>query len=140
MAHVSVRQEVGAPAEAVWHLLGHPESASSWPGVERCEIEGSGAGCVRTLQLVGDERLSERFDELDEASRRFHSEVLELGRLPLRAFRYSMTVSEIGPDRCAIDWDVDFEPDGIDEARARELVKGFYTSMAVSVRQRLRCP
>jgi hypothetical protein len=138
MAHVTLRQEVGASAEAVWDLLGNPERASGWAGVERCEIEGSGAGCVRTLQLVGDERLSERFDLHDETARRYRSEVLEPGRLPLRDFHYSVTVSETGPDRCAIDWDADFEPDGIAEERARELVTGFCTTLSVSIGERLR--
>lgn len=138
MVHVSLRKEVGAPAAAVWDLLGHPESASTWPGVEKCEVEGSGAGCMRTLQLVGDERFCERFDLLDEAARRYHAEVLEVGRMPLRDFHYSMSVSEAGPERCAIDWEADFEADGIAEERARELVTGFYSQLAVSVGARLR--
>lgn len=137
MAHVSLREEVGAPAGAVWDLVGHLERAETWPGVERCEIEGEGPGCVRTLQLVGDERMRERFDVLDEARRRYHAKVLERGRLPLRALEYSLAISEIGPGRCAIDWEVDFEPEGIDEQRARELVVGFYKTMAVSIGNRL---
>lgn len=137
MAHVSLRQEVGAPAGAVWDLVGHLERAATWAGVERCEIEGEGPGCVRRLQLVGDDRMCERFDVLDETQRRYHAWVLEHGRLPLRDLQYSLAVSETGPERCAIDWEVDFEPDGVDEQRAAELVTGFYTTMAVSIRKRL---
>ena len=55
MVHVSLRQEVRASADAVWDLVGHPESAASWSGVERCDVEGHGPGCVRTLELIGDE-------------------------------------------------------------------------------------
>ena len=137
MAHVSLREEVGAPAGAVWDLMGHLDNASSWSGVEKCEIEGSGEGCVRTLLLVGDERLVERFDVLDEAARRYQARVLELGDLPLRDLHYSLAVRETDPERCAIDWEVDFEPDGIAEQRALEMVTGFFTTLAVSIRTRL---
>ncbi len=137
MAHVHLREEIGASAVAVWDLLGHLDRAASWTFVQKCEIEGSGEGCVRTLLLVGDERLRERFDVLDEAARRLEARVLEAGGLPLRDLKYSLAVRETGPDRCAIDWEVDFEPDGIAEQRALEMVTGFYTSLAVSVRLRL---
>ena len=137
MAHVSLREEIAAPAVAVWDLLGHLDRASSWAGVEKCEIAGSGEGCVRTLLLVGNERLRERFDVLDEAARRYEAQVLEAGGLPLRDLHYSFVVEETGPERCAVAWEVDFEPDGVAEQRALEMVTGFYTSLAVSVRLRL---
>ena len=137
MAHVNLREEIGASAVAVWDLLGHLDRASSWTVVQKCEIEGSGEGCVRTLLLVGDERLRERFDVLDEAARRLEARVLEAGGLPLRDLKYSLAVRETAPERCAIDWEVDFEPDGVDEQRALEMVTGFYASVAVSIRLRL---
>ena len=137
MAHVNLREEIGASAVVVWDLLGHLDRAASWAGVEKCEIEGSGEGCVRTLLLVGDERLRERFDVLDEAARRYEVRVLEAGGLPLRDLKYSLVVRETGPERCAIDWEVDFEPDGVAEQRALQMVTGFYTTLAVSIRLRL---
>ena len=137
MAHVSVRQEVGAPVGAVWDLVGHLDNAATWAGVERCEIEGRGPGCVRTLELVGKDKMRERFDELDEAHHRYSAAVLEHTHLPLRDLHYTLSISEAGPERCAMEWEVDFEPDGVEEQRARALVEGFYTTLAVSVRVRL---
>lgn len=137
MAHVSLRQEVGAPAGAVWDLVGHLDNAASWAGVEKCEIEGRGAGCVRTLELVGKDTMRERFDELDDEAHRYSAAVLEHTHLPLRDLHYTLQVSEAGPERCAMEWEVDFEPDGVGEQQARELVTGFYTTLAVSVRVRL---
>lgn len=137
MAHVSIRQDVGAPAGAVWDLIGHFDNAVLWPAVTKCEIEGSGDGCVRTLLLVGDERLCERFVEVDEPGRRYRSEVLELGRLPLREFRYTVVVSESGPDHSRIEWNADFEAEGVQVDYAEELVRGFYDNLGVSIRDRL---
>lgn len=137
MAHVSIRQEVGAPAGAVWDLIGHLDSATLWPVVLKCEVQGSGVGSVRTLQLVGDERLRERLQDHDERGRRYRSQVLELGGLPLRDFHYTVAVSESGPERCSIEWDADFEPEGVAEVRAQQMVQGFYDNLAVSIRDRL---
>lgn len=137
MIHVSLKHDVEAPAGAVWDLVGDLRNASLWPVVLHCEVRGSGVGCERTLDLVGDERLRERLESHDDRSRSYRSEVLELGRLPLRDFHYSVSVAETGPDRCAIEWDADFEPAGVTEDRAREIVRGFYANVTVSIRDRL---
>lgn len=137
MTHVSLRQDVGAPAGAVWDLVGNLRNATLWPAVVKCEVRGSGAGSERTLELVGDERLRERLKAHDDRARRYRSEVLEIGRLPLRDLRYTVSIAETGPDRCAIEWDADFEPEGVSEDRAREIVRGFYANLNVSIRDKL---
>ena len=52
MAHLSLHETVEAPAAAVWELLGDMKQGSRWPAVKRCDIEGAGVGCRRTMHLV----------------------------------------------------------------------------------------
>jgi hypothetical protein len=104
MARVNVKHDIAAPAAAVWAAIGDLASARRWPAVARCEIEGRGVGCVRTLHLVDGAIIHERVEAHDDAARSYRSEVFTLGHLPVKEYHYTVTVSEAGPDRSVVDW------------------------------------
>jgi hypothetical protein len=137
MAHTSVRQTIPLAADTVWSLVGDLRTGERWPAVLRCELEGKGLGCIRTLHLVDGNSIRERLEARDEEARLLRWEVLEFSQLPLRALHYTVTVHELGPDDCTVDWDVDFEVSGASEERVRKMLQGIYGSIRASILENL---
>ena len=135
MARVNVRQEIAAPASAVWAAIGDLAHATHWPAVETCEIEGSGVGCVRTLRLVDGAVIRERVEAHDDDARSYRSEVFVLGQMPVKNYRYSVSVSAAGPDRSIVDWLATFEPVGVSEERACHMIEGLYTTSMSTIKE-----
>jgi hypothetical protein len=133
MAHTSVRQTIPLAADAVWSLVGDLRTGERWPAVLRCEIEGQGIGCIRTLHLVDGNAIRERLEARDEAGRLLRWEVLEFSKLPLRSLHYTLTVRALGPGDCTVDWYVDFEASGDSEEHVRKMLQGIYGSIRASI-------
>ena len=92
MAVVHVTEEIPAPANAVWAMIGDLQHPGSWPAVESCELEGQGVGCVRTLRLTSGEVIRERFEEHDDRERRYAD-----GERRRRPVNRSRSVNPEGP-------------------------------------------
>ena len=61
MANVTVADQVKAPADVVWALIGPYGSISSWmPGIASADVEGSGVGAVRVLTTDDGGKIAER--------------------------------------------------------------------------------
>lgn len=137
MIEVHVEQEIDAPAAAVWELLGNAERTDSWPAVESFEVEGSGVGATRTMHLVGNECIRERWEVLDPETRSYRAHVIEPGRLPVQDLTYGVVVRPDGPDHCTVSWTMTFMPKGVSEERARTLIQGVFVSTKASIRETL---
>ena len=138
MPHTRVRHEIPAPAGMVWSLLGDLRvAAERWPAVARAEIEGSGAGSLRTMHLVDGNVIRERVESHDPAARCYRCEVLGFSQLPLRELHYTVSVRDSGPGRCTVDWDLDFEPAGASEERVRAMLEGIYGSFRATILENL---
>jgi len=135
MARVRVKEEIAAPAAAAWAAIGDLRRAAHWPAVETCEVEGSGVGCVRTMRLVDGAVIHERVEAHDDEARSYRSEVFTLGHMPVKDYRYTVSVSEAGADRCVIDWLAIFEPVGVSEERACHMIEGLYTTSTSTIRE-----
>lgn len=80
-AHRSVRLSA-SPAE-VWAVVG--DIGSLVPGggaIERVEVQGNGAGALRTYHLGGGVRIVERIEEYDPVLYRYVYRILDFGPLP----------------------------------------------------------
>jgi len=137
MAHTSIRQTIPVPADTVWSLIGDLRTGDRWPAVLRCELEGKGIGCIRTLHLVDGNAIRERLEEHDDYARKLRWEVLGFSKLPLRELHYTLTVRELGPDDCTVDWDVDFETVGDTEEHVRKMLQGIFGSIRASILENL---
>jgi hypothetical protein len=137
MAHTSIRQTIPLAADTVWSLVGDLRTGDQWPAVLRCEIEGEGIGCIRTLHLVDGNAIRERLEARDGDARLLRWEVLEFSKLPLRSLHYTLTVRELGPSDCTVDWYVDFETAGDSEEHVRKMLQGIYGSIRASILENL---
>ena len=133
MAQLDIRYDLSAPATAVWDLIGDMNRGARWPAVASCKVEGAGAGCTRTLELIDGAIIRERLQEHDDLARSYRTKIFQMGRLPLARLEYTVTVHENGPDACAIEWDITFEPADAPEEELRRKLEGIFISSARSI-------
>ena len=127
MAKVSMKVNLGVPADQVWELIGSFNALPDWhPAVEKSEIEGEGHGSVRTLHLAGGGTIRERLEQIDEEGKEYSYSILSS---PLPVMNYTATLrlheAEDGSG-CDVEWESDFQPTGMPETDAVEVIRGVY--------------
>lgn len=125
MLEVVVTEDIGAPAEKVWGLIREFGDRAVPHGViDRCTVEGRGAGAVRTLQ-TGGVAFRERLESRDDSARRLSYTTVGECPLPIRDYLSVMTVADRGPDRCTLEWKGAFKA-LVDESQVRSVIQGLY--------------
>ena len=139
MSNVKVSESIAAPAERVWALLGDFGGVMKWGGsmLQSCTVEGSGVGAVRTIGLPGGASIQERLEAYDPAGRALTYAIIGKSPIPLRNYLSTCRVVATGPNQCRVDWEGRFEPDGVPEEQAQNLVRGIYTGAITEVRKLL---
>jgi mxaD protein len=131
MATVSVKDEFEASVEVVWDLISDFTDISAWaPQGNITQVEGEGIGAVRRVEAPGMGGVfRERCEDHDPQARRFSYSVLE-SPVPMKNYVAVVTLSELGPERCGIEWACTFEPVGAPEA---EIVQGIEATYGVFI-------
>ncbi|HJQ85463.1 MAG TPA: SRPBCC family protein [Candidatus Binatia bacterium] len=139
MAEVKVSETIAAPAEKVWALLGDFGGVQKWGGsmLQSCSVEGSGVGAVRTIGLPGNQSIRERCEAHDDAGRALTYSIVGKSPIPIRDYVSTCRVVATGPDACRVDWQGRFEPDGVPEEAAGEMIRSIYTGGITAVRKLL---
>ncbi len=136
MARVSLSQELQASAETVWEQIGGFNSLPTWhPAFEKSRIEGEGRGQVRTLDLAGGATIRERLDRADESARSYTYSILS-GPLPVAGYVATLCVREAGDGACVVEWSSEFNPDGLPEAAAVEIIESVYQAGFVGLTEK----
>src|SRR5215468_9709436 len=139
MSNVKVSESIAAPAERVWALLGDFGGVMKWGGsmLQSCTVEGSGVGAVRTIGPPGGASIQERLEAYDPARRALSYAIIGKSPILLRNYLATCRVVATGPNQCRVDWEGRFEPDGVPEEQAQNLVRGIYTGAITEVRKLL---
>jgi hypothetical protein len=117
---------INASAEAVWETISRFGGLEEFiPAVASCSLEGSGVGAMRSLALQDGGMVHERLETLDEAARTLQYSITE-SPLPFTDYLATMQVRDAGSGQCEIEWSSTFEPDGVSEAEAVEMLQGIY--------------
>jgi hypothetical protein len=135
--HVSKKTTVEAPADAVWEIVGDFNGLGKMlDAVAKSTLQGTGVGAVRLMVLQDGREVEERLEKLDPQARILTYRAL---RTPLAVNDYvsTMTVRELGPNLSEFEWSSTFEPAGISDDEARELVEGFYVAAFEGLKKRL---
>ncbi len=136
MPEVHVKDEFDATIEAVWDVIGDFAGIRKWAQIESLEVEGEGVGAVRTIGMPGGLTLKERLESFDPEAHRFSYSMTETGPLPISNYLATVTLSEAGPDRCAIDWRGSFETPG-EAAPVEKMIEGVYTGGIAAIKKLL---
>jgi hypothetical protein len=139
MSEVKVSEPVAAPAAKVWDVLGDFGGVMKWGGgmLESCTVEGSGVGAVRTIGLPGGASIRERCEGYDAKGRALTYSIIGKSPIPIRDYVSTCRVVETGPNTCRVDWNGRFEPDGVPEEQAQQMVRGIYAGGIAAARKLL---
>lgn len=137
MASVQVQDRLNASIDQVWQLVADFGGIGKWidPSlVKSCEADGNNVGAMRTIVLADGGVVKERLDALEPGARRFTYAIV--GESPIPVDNYSATVKLTEADGgTQIDWVSTFEPRGISQAEAEEIVNGIYTGGIAGIRK-----
>jgi len=121
MTEVSAAKRYAVPAEEMWGRIGDPGALATWhPGVETTELVDGGRTRINTVP--GGARLVEPI--LEQADHRYTFRIAD-SPLPLRDFVSTIQVRGDG-GACVVEWEATFEPSGVSQTEATELVRGFF--------------
>jgi hypothetical protein len=139
MASVNVKEEVAASAGQVWQIMGDFGGLTKWADpnlVTSCECDGNSAGVIRTLTIAGGGVIRERLEAIDGDARRFTYSILGESPLPVKDYVATAKVTELGPEKCQVDWQSTFSPVG-DAGEAEKVITGVYTGGVAGIRKAL---
>lgn len=128
MTTVQVTEKVGASADKVFQDISDFGGARRLDVVESCDVQGSGVGAVRTINLKGGAgRVVERLESYDPKARVFSYRITNDGECPLPVKDYLATVkvSEDGPNAATVEWTGKFDPTGPEED-VKAMISGIY--------------
>ena len=138
MSTAKVVETIAATAAQVWDHLSDFGGIQPGGMIESCEVEGEGVGMVRTLTLANGV-IKERLDNHDAEQMTFTYSIINED-IPLPVSGYSSTVnitpSEDG-ESTTVDWTGTFEPKGVEEEKAIQIVKGIYIGAIQGARKAL---
>ena len=139
MASVQVQDQVAASVDQVWQLFSDFGGLSKWADprlIKSCEADGNQVGAVRTIVLADGGIIKERLDALEPQAHRFTYAIL--GECPLPVDSYSATVKLTATDGgTQVDWISTFEPRGVSQEEAENVIRGVYTGGIAGVRKAL---
>lgn len=122
MAEVLVSKRYEVRAQSMWERIGDPASLCDWhPAVETTEMLDGGRRRVNTV--VGGGKVFETI--LDEADQQ-HTFRIDDSPLPIDDLVATIRVREDGGSACVVEWQATLDPNGVSDAEAVELTRGFF--------------
>ena len=129
MTTVTVNDTFDAPVERVWPLISDFGGlVGIVPGVEECRLEGSGLGADRVIPTRGGGQVVERLTWLDNASHAYSYTIVSGSPFPVVRYVATVKLAPAG-ERTDIEWQGNFNPDGVPEDKMVRLVQKLYAGM-----------
>jgi carbon monoxide dehydrogenase subunit G len=136
MLSVKVSERIEAPSDRVWELVRDFGGVRRYAaGIEKCSVEGSGVGAVRTLSLAGGAELRERLEAIDDARRRLSYSIVS-GPIPVASYLATIEICDEASG-CRVDWSSTFEAKGITDDQARRMIEGVYRGGIAGIKREL---
>ncbi|MAI78879.1 MAG: hypothetical protein CL917_08065 [Deltaproteobacteria bacterium] len=125
MPDVCVVEDLPAPVEVAWACLADFGDMSLWsPDSNVLKVEGSEAGCVRTVDSA-DGRYVEKCEAYSAENFSFDYSLVESPH-PYTAYLGTVTLTAIDEQKCSIEWKCDFELPGVKKALVAKAIEEVY--------------
>jgi hypothetical protein len=120
------REAPGKPAD-VWAVVGDFCAIKDWhPAVVKCEKVGEGGDTYRLLTLKDGGKIKEKLTDTDDTS--YTYEIVE-SPLPVKDYEATLYVGKDDePDRVEIEWEAEFDADGVEDAEAKKIITGIFNA------------
>lgn len=130
---------IDTAADSVWQLIGDFGSVGQYlTMVVLCKVEGVGVGALRTLTSTDGSVILERLETLDKAARSLSYALLT--NTPFNNCLTTMALRDLGPNQAELLWSASFEPDGLPESEAVDLLESALTANCLALKQLLERP
>ncbi|MGK2921254.1 MAG: SRPBCC family protein [Methyloceanibacter sp.] len=128
------REAPGKPAE-VWAVVGDFCAIKDWhPAVTECEQIEEGGDTFRILTLGDGGKIKEKLTDSDDTS--YSYEIIE-GPLPVKNYKATLEVGEDDePDRVEIEWEAEFDADGVEDAEATKIISGIFNDGVTGIKKK----
>lgn len=134
-AEVSRDVSVDANPTEVWQVIGPFCAIADWyPGIEKCEEELIGGTDHRRLSTADGGEFLEKLLQHDDASMSYSYAIVE-GPLPVADYSAKLSVEDDGGETVIV-WQCSFEPAGVSEEEAVEVMTGVFDGGLGALRER----
>ncbi|MEM8500763.1 MAG: SRPBCC family protein [Pseudomonadota bacterium] len=120
-------------ADAAWQVLADFGNFLPWAtgGAGTSRLEGEGQGMVRHLDIPGIGLVSERLDQLDNASQTLAYSLTSANMAGMASYSASIQLVAQGTERCKLIWRGEFEPQaGMESEDVMKALAGSYDIMS----------
>ena len=134
MTHAISTITIHVPADTIWQVISDFGAAGQYlAGVVDCMVEGEGVGALRTLTSADGSAIVERLETLDSASQRLSYALLT--DTPFSNCLTTMAVRDLGSTQAYLAWSATFEPDGLPESEAVDLLESALAENCLALKQ-----
>ncbi len=138
MGQVTVKVSIPLAAEKVWQTLRDFGGVNRWvAGIAGLSLSGAGVGAVRTLTYKDGSQATERLESLNDESRILSYTILK-STLPVEGYVASLTVKDLGPAGCEVEWFSTFGPKGATEQEVTRLLEVSYRKALSGLQKALK--
>lgn len=123
MPEFSTSRTLNDSSAAVWETIRDFGGIGRYLPLAGCTLRGAGVGALRTLTTLDGAVLVERLEHQDDRARTLSYSITD-SPLPFRNYVATMTLRELGPQRCELLWSASYDPKGATEAEVDTLLAG----------------
>lgn len=130
LADAGVTATYKASADDLWKAVDfHMPSENIMPPIESSKREGEGLGALKTNMLKGGGEVQLQLVYYAPSERAFNY-IIQSSPLPVKNYVGEVRVKDLGDGRSQLTWNGTYEPNGVDQAKADEILQGFYEAIA----------
>lgn len=130
IAGASVTATYKTSADKLWQAVDfHQPSENIMPPIASSKLEGKGLGARKVNTLQGGGEVHLQLVHFDPEARAFNY-VIQSSPLPVKNYVGEVRVSDAGDGRAKLIWRGVYEPNGVGQAKADEILQGFYEAIA----------
>ena len=130
LADAGVTVTYKASADDLWKAVDfHMPSENIMPPIESSKREGEGLGALKTNMLKGGGEVQLQLVYYAPGERAFNY-IIQSSPLPVKNYVGEVRVKDLGDGRSELTWNGTYEPNGVDQAKADEILQGFYEAIA----------
>lgn len=119
-----------ASADALWNAVDfHQPSEAIMPPIEASELKGKGLGATKINKLKGGGEVHLQLVHYAPKDRAFNY-IIQNSPLPVKNYIGEVRVSDLGNGRAQLSWRGVYEANGVEQAKADEILQGFYNAIA----------
>lgn len=133
VADAGVTATYKTSADQLWQTVDfHKPSENIMPPIATSKRDGEGVGATKVNTLQGGGEVHLQLVHFDPAARSFNY-IIQSSPLPVKNYVGEVRVTDLGSGRSQLSWRGTYDAHGVEEAKADEILQGFYEAIAAKI-------